>query len=50
MKSEYKPVPRFNDHGATCKGHQNWMLDCEYTNKEDREALIKAIDNYLGKN
>ena len=47
MKTEYKPIPRFNDHGATCKGHQNHMLDCEYTTKEDRDNLARVIDKYL---
>ena len=42
-----KPIPRFNDHGANCKGHQNWMLDNTFENQEDRDILIKAIDNAL---
>ncbi len=45
----YKAVPRFNDHGSSCKGHANSMLDCEYTKKEERELLIAIIDNYTDK-
>jgi len=48
-KEELKPIPRFNDHGATCKGHANWMLDSELKTQEERDILISAIDNYLPK-
>jgi len=42
-----KAIPRFNDHGSACKGHANYMLDCEYTKQEERDLLIGIIDNYL---
>ena len=43
----YEPIPAFNDHGSTCKGHGNFMLDCTYEKKEDREILIKALDSSI---
>lgn len=46
METKFKPIPPFNDHGAVCKGHANWMLDCTYEKKEDREMLLKILDNY----
>lgn len=46
-KIEYKAIPRFNDHGAGCKGHANWMLDCEFTSQDDRDILLKALDNAI---
>lgn len=45
--AEFKAIPRFNNHGATCKGHSNFMLDCEFISKNDRESMIKAIDASL---
>lgn len=50
MDKKYKLVPSFNDHGSSCKGHANWMLDCDMTKKEEREIMVTAIDNYLPKN
>lgn len=44
-----KKVPRFNDHGSACHGHQNWMLDCEFERQSERDVLARAIDNYLRK-
>lgn len=46
-EQELKPIPRFNDHGPTCKGHGNWMLDCEFTRQEDRDLMIRIIDNAI---
>lgn len=48
-EKEYKPIPRFNDHGSSCKGHSNSMLDCEYTKKAERDLMVNVIDNYLSK-
>jgi len=42
----FKPVQRFNDHGSGCKGHANFMLDCTYENKEDRDLLHTILGNY----
>lgn len=43
----YKPTPRFNDHGSSCKGHANAMLDSEMTTREERDLMIRAINNYV---
>jgi hypothetical protein len=43
----YKPIARFNDHGATCKGHANWMLDCEFTKQEERDVMINVLDRLI---
>ena len=42
-----KTYPRFNDHGSTCKGHANWMLDVDYSNPTDRDTLIKVLDKQI---
>ena len=47
---DFKPVPRFNDHGSTCKGHANHMLDCTYEKKEDRERLVSILDRIIEEN
>ena len=47
MNTEHKPIPRFNPHGATCKGHANYMLDCEFTDPVDRKAMIAALDSAI---
>jgi len=49
MTKTFEPIPRFNDHGAGCKGHLNWMLDCTMEKQEEREIMIKSIENYIGK-
>jgi hypothetical protein len=50
MEKEYKPIPRFNDHGSACKGHANAMLDCEYTKQEERDLLSNVLTHYINKN
>ena len=45
---EYEKIPSFNDH-PNCKGHANFMLDCEYEKKEDRDLLVNCLDNYIEK-
>ena len=40
-------IPRFNDHGAGCKGHANHMLDCEYERQEDRDVMINVLDRHI---
>lgn len=47
METKYKPIPRFNDHGAGCKGHANWMLDCTFEEQEDRDSMVKALDSTI---
>ena len=41
------PIPKFNDH-SNCQGHANYILDCEYTKKDDIDLIIKVLDNYIG--
>ena len=49
-EKQYEKIPRFvPDTCKNCKGHGVAMLDCEYEKKEDRELLVKVIDNYLAK-
>lgn len=48
MKTLLSPIPKFVDH-KNCKGHQNWMLDCEFTKQEDRDTLIRALENHIEK-
>lgn len=43
----FEPIKPFNDH-IGCKGHANYMLDCTYERKEDRDLIIKVLDNYIG--
>lgn len=47
--NQYEKVPAFNDH-LNCKGHANFMLDCEYEKKEERDLLVSVLDNYIEKN
>lgn len=49
FEKKFEPIPPFNDHGSSCKGHANWMLDSTLETEEERSVLIKAIDNYLPK-
>lgn len=46
---KFEGIKPFNDHGSGCSGHANWMLDCTYTKKEDRDLIIKCLDNYIPK-
>ena len=46
-EKQLKPIPKFRPHGAECKNCGNWMLDCEYTRQEERDNLIRCINNYL---
>lgn len=43
------PIKSFNDH-QNCKGHENFMLDCEYTKKDERNLIKKCINNYISQN
>ena len=42
----FEPIKPFNDH-TSCQGHANFMLDCTYERKEDRDLIIKVLDNYI---
>jgi len=46
MIEKLKKIKAFNDH-SNCKGHGNWMLDCEFESQEDRDVLIKCLNNYI---
>lgn len=46
-QKKYKPIPRFNDHGAACKGHANFMLDSTLESEADRHAVILAVENAI---
>ena len=48
MEKEYIPIKAFNDH-SNCKGHANFMLDCEYTKKDERDTLEKVLTHYINK-
>ena len=45
---KYKSFPKFNNHGSSCKGHENYMLDCTYEKEEDRQLLLKVLNHYFG--
>lgn len=48
MEKQYEKIPRFvPDSCKNCKGHANYMLDCEFTDKEDRNLLLRVLDNYI---
>lgn len=47
MTEKLKPIPVFNPH-TNCKGHANFMLDCTYEKQEERDLLIKVLENYYG--
>ena len=48
MDKEFKPIPRFIPESCKgCKGHGIYMLDCDYTKKEDRDLLNKVLDDYI---
>lgn len=44
---KFKPIPKFNDHGSSCSGHANVMLDCTYEKQEERNLIIHCLDNYI---
>lgn len=51
MEKKFAPVPKFvEDSHKGCKGHGNYMLDIDYTRKEDRELLSTILDNRIKSN
>lgn len=46
---KFEGIKPFNDHGSSCQGHANYMLDCTYTKKEDIQLMITCLDNYIPK-
>lgn len=49
MKTEpkYKPIPRLNPHGSGCAGHKDSLLDCEFTQKDERDLLVSILDRII---
>lgn len=45
-EKELPQIKAFNDH-QNCKGHENHMLDCEYTKQEERDLIKKCVSNYI---
>lgn len=39
-------IEPFKDH-QNCSGHANYMLDCTYEKKEDRDLLTQVLDNRI---
>ena len=48
IKEKLQKIPAFNDHGSNCSGHANFMLDCTYEKQDDRDLIIKIVENYYG--
>ena len=45
--TKFFPLAKFVPESCKgCKGHANWLLDCDYSRKEDRDLLSKILDNY----
>ena len=45
-----EPIEKFNDckaRGHTCKGHNNHWLDCTYETQDERDLLVKILDNRI---
>jgi len=41
-------IPRFvPDTCKNCKGHGNFMLDCDFTDKDDQDLLVTVLGNYI---
>jgi hypothetical protein len=36
----------FNEHGSACKGHSNSLTACTFEAQQDRDLLVKCLDNY----
>ena len=47
MTQQQTKFPPFNDHGAGCKGHANFLLDCTYEKQEDRDLLVTVLSAYI---
>jgi len=41
-----KSYPPFKDH-SNCQGHANFMLDSKLETEQDRQAVLKAVENYI---
>lgn len=45
-EKKFEPIKAFNDHPG-CKGHANYMLDCTYEKKEDRDLMMEILTKYI---
>jgi hypothetical protein len=50
MEKKYKRIEPLNDHGQSCKGHGNFMLDSTLETESDRNVVIHAVENYIDQN
>ena len=50
MEKKYQPIPKFNDHGSSCHGHANFMLDSTLEIESERSAVILAVDKRIQSN
>lgn len=46
-KKTFEAIPKLNDHGSSCSGHANYMLDCTYEKQEDRTLIVSCLNNYI---
>jgi len=46
MPKEYEKIPPFNPHN-NCTGHGIYMLDIDYTDKDDRDLLVKCLNHFI---
>lgn len=46
MEKQYEKIEGFKDH-SNCPGHANFILDCEYETKDQRDLLVSVINNYV---
>ena len=50
IEKQYEKIPSFKPETCkNCKGHANFMLDCEYETKADRDLLVNVLGNYIEK-
>ena len=46
MEKKIDAIPYHNEHGATCRGHSNYLTACTYETQEERDDLLKILNNY----
>lgn len=45
--TKLKPIPRFvEDSHKGCKGHSVYFLDTTYETQDERNLLLRVLDNY----
>ena len=51
IEKQFEKIPAFKpDTCKGCKGHANYILDCEYEKEGDRKLLVNVINNYTNDN